>query len=886
MKKVLLLLFVLVNCFLSVHANWVQTNGPVGGTINCLITINGIVYAGTTNGVFGSNNSGASWNSLNTGLNKHNDPTIVYSIVNIAANIFIGTSEGVYLSSNQGNSWIAMNGAANSSLPNASQVYTLAVVGSDLFAGLSINGIYRSSNNGFSWTAANNGIPTNYAVKSIVANGSYLFAGSYGGGILRSNNNGSQWLPVPYTGVANSDIICMAVVGNFLFASLESSIGLLKSGNNGASFVISSSGLGTNTPRVNTFLVNGTDIYIGTLDNNVYKSTNNGNSWIGFSTIMPISGYYNGILALAISGSNILAGTNGKGVYLSSNNGINWIASNINLFNTEVQALVKVGSVLLAGTKKMGIFKSSDDGNNWFRSSSGIINEDIKALKAIGPVIYACVNLAGIYKTIDTGGIWTAASFGIPNSEFYCFANDSTNLYTGTSNGFFISANGGANWNFANNGLPNFTRVNTIAISGNDIYIGTGAGIYKSTNQAASWTLVCWTPNAVTQIAISGINIYAGLTAGGILLSTNNGGAWSSINTGLSSNFVPLSLSSKDANVFVGCYDGMFRTSIGNTKWIPFSAGFNLGTNVTSLASDSNFIFAGTESGVWKNNLDLCTEICIVTVDDASQHNLIVWEKALVTNIDSFRIFREDITGVDSYLASVGFNDLSQYTDTENAANPNFLNSHYKLQEKRSDGSLSGKSIFHNSIFLQNNDSLFYWNSYEVEGQRLDYPIIQYKLMCDYNGSGVWTVISIQPANGNNGTVVVPAYSLYPNARYRLIADMGSLACAPTMPAAPLINYSQSNIISRVNGIQESSEIDSKISLQPNPANDNITINFSINVSSICIFDNLGRLIIQKNIDSSSVKSITIDISGLKDGIYTVLCSSKNFDVRKKLIVG
>ena len=52
----------------AVNAQWVQTNGPNGGTVNCFAISDTNIYAGTNGGVFLSTNNGTSWTAINTGL--------------------------------------------------------------------------------------------------------------------------------------------------------------------------------------------------------------------------------------------------------------------------------------------------------------------------------------------------------------------------------------------------------------------------------------------------------------------------------------------------------------------------------------------------------------------------------------------------------------------------------------------------------------------------------------------------------------------------------------------------------------------------------------------------------------------------------------------------
>jgi hypothetical protein len=65
----------------------------------------------------------------------------------------------------------------------SSYVFSLAVSGTNLFAGTD-GGVFLSTNNGTSWTAASTGF-TNTDVYALAVSGTNIFAGTYGGGIWR-----------------------------------------------------------------------------------------------------------------------------------------------------------------------------------------------------------------------------------------------------------------------------------------------------------------------------------------------------------------------------------------------------------------------------------------------------------------------------------------------------------------------------------------------------------------------------------------------------------------------------------------------------------------------------------------------------------------------------
>jgi hypothetical protein len=91
-------------------------------------------------------------------------------------------------------------------------------------------GVYRSIDNGDSWTFCSNGLPTTGGVKIAVNSSDHLFARSTFSGMFRSKNNGSSWMQIN-SGLTNikistlalnsSDYIFAGTLGSAVFRSIE-----------------------------------------------------------------------------------------------------------------------------------------------------------------------------------------------------------------------------------------------------------------------------------------------------------------------------------------------------------------------------------------------------------------------------------------------------------------------------------------------------------------------------------------------------------------------------------------------------------------------------------------------------------------------------------------
>ncbi len=123
-----------------------------------------------------------------------------------------GVEGGVYMSSDNGATWAPVSTGLPTLADTNTQVSSLAVIGSSLFAGTG-HGVYTSTNNGTSWTRVSNGLIGSW-VYSIAARGTELFAGLFGQGVFRSNNNGTSWTHTKL----QKDITSLFVVDTNVFA--------------------------------------------------------------------------------------------------------------------------------------------------------------------------------------------------------------------------------------------------------------------------------------------------------------------------------------------------------------------------------------------------------------------------------------------------------------------------------------------------------------------------------------------------------------------------------------------------------------------------------------------------------------------------------------------
>ncbi len=236
----------------------------------------------------------------------------------------------------------------------------------------------RSNDNGQSWVNAHNGIECGSV--SFAANGSYLFAGAYCG-VFRSSNNGQNWDKI-VTGLTAAGSDSLAASGADLFGVFSGGIPY-HSINGGQNWV---NIFETGVPPIrytSSFVANDTTVIAGQYGA-VLLSNDKGQTWRS-GTGLP----QDSTIAITFSGPTIFTSTFRNGVFRSINNGQTWISASTGLGNAFVKTFATFESTTYAGVYCGGIFRSTDNGQNWIAGNSGLTNQCINALAVVGTIVFA-----------------------------------------------------------------------------------------------------------------------------------------------------------------------------------------------------------------------------------------------------------------------------------------------------------------------------------------------------------------------------------------------------------------------------------------------------------------------------------------------------------------
>jgi photosystem II stability/assembly factor-like uncharacterized protein len=264
--------------------------------------------------------------------------------------------------------------------PGTGSIYSLAInKDGHIFAGTGGSGIFRSPDDGKSWTAVNNGLLLNLTVITALAINSsgHILAGIttsgyMGSGVFRSLDNGDSWTLVT-TGLPDLGVFSLAInVLGHVFAG--TSRGIIRSMDHGETWTFVNS-----SPFVAALAINASGhIFAGTDNAGLIRSTDNGETWT--SVDAGLGNRKVQTLDFNLSG-HIFAGTFLNGVYRSMDNGKSWVQVNSGLTNTLVMKLaINKNGYIFAGTLGGGVFRSRDNGDSWTEVNSGLTNTSHRCL--------------------------------------------------------------------------------------------------------------------------------------------------------------------------------------------------------------------------------------------------------------------------------------------------------------------------------------------------------------------------------------------------------------------------------------------------------------------------------------------------------------------------
>jgi len=601
--------------------NTPYTDPVVSGRVTAFavnLTNNNIVYAGTEGGVWKTTNGGSTWTPLT-------DTQASLSVGSIAIDptnpntVYIGTGEedfaggdyygaGILKSTDGGSTWAHYCGpfcgpdTSASFYGGGARIGSLAISPGNnqvLLAGVfysGVDGVYRSTNGGQTWTQTLAGNPAS-SVQFDPTNANVAWAtlgDTFTGGtsgIYRSADGGLTWTATNGSGMNTIDtadaarIVLTMVPSNTstLYASVASIVdgsllGFYKTTDSGADWIQETNVPDYCTPQCsfdNAVAVQPTNANViyagGAYTTTIVRSLDGGVTWTTLQSAGDFGFLHADVHALVFSsdGTELFLGCDG-GAYDTTQ--ITADTPAFTALNSMGTALFYPGMSISNTSASVALGGTQDNGTLLYSGSQTWNDVECGdgAATAIDPsnannMYVACSEIA-IYKS-TTGGVansWTLSQSGIDTSDNVEFIpplaidpSNGSNLYFGTYR-LYQTTNGASSWTAISPDLTTdngfWSVVTSIAVAptnSNTIYVGTGDPQVQVTKNAGLGVNSTWTnvsaglpPRILTQVAVDptvSTTAYAtfsgfsgfGDSLGHVFKTTNGGTAWTDISGNL-----------------------------------------------------------------------------------------------------------------------------------------------------------------------------------------------------------------------------------------------------------------------------------------------------------------------------------------------------------------
>jgi PKD repeat protein len=429
-------------------------------------------------------------------------------------------------------------------------------------------GLWNTANSGGAWTTNTDQLgvignsdvvfdPTN-SQNMYMATGDGDAGDSYSIGVLKSTNGGSTWAATGLTWqVSQGRKIYKMLINplnkNVIFAA--TTIGLLRSTNGGTSWGTVQAGSFTDIE----YKPNDTTTIYG-VTTTFFKSTNGGASFNAVTTGIATSGNCDR-LAIAVTPANAAF------VYVvgssASNDGFYAFYQSTNS-GTSFTSMATTPNLL--GWASAG---NDTGGQGWYTLSIAASPTNANE------VVVGGVN---IWRTTNAGTNWSLFAQWTGSGAPYAHADihdliyqNGTTIYAGTDGGIFVTTNSGSTWNAVNGNMNiaeiykigNSKTTYSLAITGHqdngtNIY---GGGWSQTMGGDGMDCFIDWSNNQV---------MYGEQYQGSLNRTTNGGGSWTAITTGLTGTgawVTPIHQDPLTANTIYCGYSQLFKSTNQGTAW-------------------------------------------------------------------------------------------------------------------------------------------------------------------------------------------------------------------------------------------------------------------------------------------------------------------------------
>ncbi|KAF0139525.1 MAG: BNR/Asp-box repeat-containing protein [Stygiobacter sp.] len=533
------------------------------------------IYGG---GVSRSSDNGTTWGVKNNGITD----TRGLGIFSIGSKVIMGTQQsGLFISEDNGDSWILKNNG----IPADKNLRPLYSENQNIWIRVNPGGMYRSTNNGDTWTAVTE-MTDEY--RFIYKSGINMFTGGEGLSLRSSSNNGSNW--------QNDDF---RLTNYYVYGMAEI---------NGEYFIATGSGVFKRA--LSDFLVTAP---VAPVAVNPVSVTENGFS-AKWNSMSNVTGY---LLDVSTSSTfnTYLTGYQKKDVGNVTSYSITGLTPGttyyyrLRAYNQRNEGAVSNTITAVTTIAAPTALSASLITQTNFRASWNAITGATKYFVDVS-TNSSFTNFVSGYENKDAGNLTTITISGLqPNTDYFYRVRASNGSAGPNSNIISLKTLSNTQWVQTTGpnktaGDPPNTGVKTLLKFGSSILAGAynSTGIYSTNDNANNWSKLTSISSNVIQLISDGTNIYAATAGGGVYTSNNNGTSWQQINNGIT-NLNVFTVAKGGTNLFAGTNgDGVFISANNGTSWTAVNNGLTQ-KNINTLLVKDALLFAGSGSaGVFVSN--------------------------------------------------------------------------------------------------------------------------------------------------------------------------------------------------------------------------------------------------------------------------------------------
>ena len=561
---------------LLLFATWSQLYVPYAGRADDMtIGKSGLQYyiyaADRTYKIYKTINDGVSWTVPTIDLSVDN-PVCVVTCPNNADVVYLGKtgSPPVYWSTDAGVNWDDRSGQSPNDITNENPLCFVmdpdneSIIYLGCKGGGSVDNIYKTTNNGADWdekSLPNTGPDVHDFAVITTGEQTLVFAGCAAfnkkRGIYRSTNGGDDWDQVMYENSVYSIEFYDQGIG---YAGTD--CGVYKTTNNGTTWVP----LG-NSPELQIYdlaVINSNTVYAATADK-IYKTTDGGSNWISMSTDYRCN-HALCILSHPDDNQKLFSGADWC-VYKTTNSGNNWSEITTGFRPAKLLRTTPNLPTIYALGPEFGylntgstIFRSNDYGNNWTTIA--------------GASLFPCVDETPLAITVSPD-----------NSDVVLFGGQNLTLESENQLDIYRSTDAGDNWQWcattSQGDQPSTMVIEFCPLKPDTVFaafseLNDNETVFRSTNAGNTWQEKNTPAYHVYDLTINphyNDTLYAGTRLYGVYRNTDAGDNWTQTSfnnlrvNALATDFDFPDTMYAGAEIHGGAPQGVYKTLDGFTSY-------------------------------------------------------------------------------------------------------------------------------------------------------------------------------------------------------------------------------------------------------------------------------------------------------------------------------